>query len=45
MARHDNVQFLELGRSCVLAPYRNKRTVELLWHGIWTYVLQHNLGA
>jgi putative hemolysin len=45
MARHHGVRFLELGRSCVLAPYRNKRTVELLWHGIWTYVLQHNLGA
>jgi putative hemolysin len=45
VARHGNTQFLELGRSCVLAPYRNKRTVELLWHGIWTYVLQHRLGA
>jgi putative hemolysin len=45
MARHRGIRFVELGRSCVLAPYRNKRTVELLWHGIWTYVLQHNLGA
>ena len=35
IARHSNLQFLELGRSCVSAPYRNKRTVELLWHGIW----------
>ena len=26
---------LELGRSCVLAQYRSKRTVELLWQGIW----------
>ena len=25
----------------MLAPYRNKRTVELLWHGIWAYVLQN----
>jgi putative hemolysin len=25
----------------VLPPYRNRRTVELLWHGIWTYVLRH----
>jgi putative hemolysin len=33
IARHGDLQFLELGRSCVLAPYRNKRTVELLWHG------------
>ncbi len=41
ITRHANLQFLELGRSCVLAPYRNKRTVELLWHGIWSYVLQN----
>ena len=34
IARHPDLRFLELGRSCVLAPYRNKRTVELLWHGI-----------
>jgi L-ornithine Nalpha-acyltransferase len=39
--RHPKLQFLELGRSCVLPPYRNKRTVELLWHGIWSYVRQH----
>jgi L-ornithine Nalpha-acyltransferase len=36
---------LELGRSCVLKPYRTKRTVELLWHGIWTYVLHHRIDA
>ncbi len=41
LARHQKAQFLELGRSCVLAPYRNKRTIELLWHGIWQYVRQH----
>jgi len=41
IARHSNLQFLELGRSCVLAPYRNKRTVELLWHGIHAYFLQN----
>ena len=41
IARHPDLQFLELGRSCVLAPYRNKRTVELLWHGIHAYVFQN----
>jgi putative hemolysin len=41
VARHAAMQFLELGRSCVLAPYRNKRTVELLWHGIHAYILQN----
>src|SRR6266446_6803642 len=45
VARHSGLKFLELGRSCVLPPYRNKRTVELLWHGIWTYVLQHRLDV
>jgi putative hemolysin len=36
-------RILELGRSCVLKPWRTKRTVELLWHGIWRYVLHHNI--
>ncbi|MDO9060615.1 MAG: GNAT family N-acyltransferase, partial [Bradyrhizobium sp.] len=36
--RHAGLRFLELGRSCVLPRYRTKRTVELLWHGIWAYV-------
>ncbi|MEZ5828343.1 MAG: GNAT family N-acyltransferase [Hyphomicrobiales bacterium] len=37
--------FMELGRSCVLKPYRNRRTVELLWHGIWSYVRQHGVDV
>jgi L-ornithine Nalpha-acyltransferase len=41
IGRHAKLQFLELGRSCVLAEYRNKRTVELLWHGIHAYILQN----
>jgi L-ornithine Nalpha-acyltransferase len=45
IARHSHLQFLELGRSCVLAPYRNKRTVELLWLGIWAYVLRNGLDV
>lgn len=43
--RHPTARLLELGRSCVLKPYRDKRTVELLWHGIWTYVRQHKIEA
>ena len=39
--RHGDLQFLELGRSCVLASYRNKRTVELLWHDIAGYLRQN----
>lgn len=45
LARHPDRYFLELGRSCVLKPYRNKRTVELLWHGIWSYVRQHDIDV
>jgi L-ornithine Nalpha-acyltransferase len=33
--------FMELGRSCVLKTYRNKRTLELLWQGVWSYVREH----
>ena len=42
---NSNLRFLELGRSCVLKPYRDKRTVELLWHGIWSYVLTHRIDV
>jgi putative hemolysin len=45
LARQPSLRFLELGRSCVLAPYRNKRAVELLWHGIWSYVLAHGMDV
>lgn len=38
VAGKPGLSFLEVGRSCVLKPYRTKRTVELLWHGLWTYI-------
>jgi L-ornithine Nalpha-acyltransferase len=38
-------RFMELGRSCVLAPYRSKRSVELLWHGLWTYVRENSIDV
>ncbi|MEO1693723.1 MAG: GNAT family N-acyltransferase [Pseudomonadota bacterium] len=44
-ARRGTNTFMELGRSCVLAPYRNKRTVELLWHGLWTYCREHGVDV
>ena len=44
-ARSPRYRFMELGRSCVLKPYRNKRTVELLWHGLWTYVREHKIDV
>lgn len=45
IARHPGLRFLELGRSCVLKPYRTKKTVELLWKGIWAYVRHHRIDA
>ena len=44
-ARSPRYRFVELGRSCVLAPYRGKRSVELLWHGLWTYVREHKIDV
>ena len=41
LTRHENLSFLEFGRSCVAPGYRDKRTVELLWHGSWAYVRRH----
>lgn len=43
-ARPD-LKFMELGRSCVLKAYRNRRSVELLWQGIWTYVREHGVDV
>ncbi len=44
-ARSPRYRFMELGRSCVLKPYRNKRTVELLWQGLWAYVREHDIDV
>ncbi len=38
-------RFLELGRSCVLPAYRSKRTIEVLWQGIWAYVLDRDIDV
>ncbi|MCC2107254.1 MAG: GNAT family N-acetyltransferase, partial [Hyphomicrobiales bacterium] len=45
LARHKGKRFLELGRSCVLAPWRGKRVLELLWRGIGIYIEQHKIDA
>jgi putative hemolysin len=44
-AKSPDTSFMELGRSCVLKPYRNRRTIELLWQGIWSYVLEHGVDV
>lgn len=41
LARHPHRRFLELGRSCTLPRYRGRRTMELLWQGVWAYALCH----
>ena len=41
LARHPESRILELGRSCVLKPYRSRQTLALLWQGIWAYVRHH----
>lgn len=43
--RHPSRRFLELGRSCVLPAYRSKRTIELLWQGIWNYCRQGEIDV
>ncbi len=42
---HPNKNFMELGRSCILEPYRSKRTMELMWHGTWAYAVQRNVDV
>ncbi|MTV29704.1 GNAT family N-acetyltransferase [Rhodoblastus acidophilus] len=45
LARHPGKRFLELGRSCVLQPYRGKKTIELLWRGILAYIRAYDIDA
>jgi L-ornithine Nalpha-acyltransferase len=45
LTANPQLRFMELGRSCVRAPYRTKRTVELLWHALWGYARQHKIDV
>lgn len=45
VARHPDLRFVELGRSCVLPAYRTKRTIELLWQGIWAYLNMYRIDV
>jgi L-ornithine Nalpha-acyltransferase len=40
---NDDKKFLELGRSCVLKDYRSKRTLDLLWQGVYAYITHHKI--
>lgn len=45
VARHPGLKFLELGRSCVLPAYRSKRSIDVLWQGIWAYINHYSVGV
>jgi putative hemolysin len=45
LARHPHKRFLELGRSCVARERRGKRTLELLWRGVWVYALHFDVDV
>jgi putative hemolysin len=45
LARHPDKRFLEIGRSCVLADYRAKRVIELLWRGLHAYIKAHRVDV
>jgi putative hemolysin len=44
LSLHKGYSALELGRSCVAKTHRHRRTIELLWRGLWAYVQQHRIG-
>jgi len=36
---------LELGRSCIARPYRSRRTMELMWQGIWAIAVERQIDV
>ena len=43
--KHPQKRFMELGRSCILEAYRSKRTMELMWHGTWSYAVKNKVDV
>jgi putative hemolysin len=43
--RHCDKKFLELGRSCIAADWRNTRAAEFLWSAIWSYARGHAIDV
>ncbi len=37
-------EILELGRSCIAAPYRTGAVMQLMWRGITDYVMHYDIG-
>ncbi|WP_299348571.1 GNAT family N-acyltransferase [uncultured Maritalea sp.] len=45
LAKNWEKGFCELGRSCVLPPYRDRRTMEALWAGLWAYAVLYDIDV
>ncbi len=43
--RQNGKRFLEIGRTCIRQEWRSKRTVELMWQGIWAFALDHGVDV
>ena len=43
--RQSGKKFLEIGRTCIKAEWRSKRTVELMWQGIWAFALENSVDV
>lgn len=41
---NSGAELLELGRSCVLEPYRTRPVLQKMWAGIAEYVAEYNIG-
>ena len=44
LKKREGQRLLELGRSCVLKEYRTGPTMQLLWRGIFVYLLRHDVA-
>ena len=45
MRAGEEVNFLELGRSCVHQAHRNRPTINMLWSGIGQYIAKHDVDV
>lgn len=45
LAKNWDKGFCEVGRSCVLPQYRDRRTMEALWTGLWAYAVLFDIDV
>ena len=45
LAKNWDKGFCEVGRSCVLPEYRDRRTMEALWTGLWAYAVLYDIDV